>query len=251
MADSLGLVCTGGSDWHGPEEAHAQIGVDLPDDRPIRSLAYKNAEPLADPALAPAIGYDQAADVAKESFRTGRTVRQVARDRKLMDDAALDKALDPRRMTDPQADMIGSQEIRVFCDEPEVVTIPAGEALRLDDGRPLPVQGPADIILPPGTSRMTTGRLVKDGTYRHVDAEPLPWHAALTRIPVGMETAADISDLLCFVNRRIVAFGPPAETFTPHILHETFGGELMIVDAGDHAHVHGGGHHGHVDVPKR
>ena len=66
-----------------------------------------------------------------------------------------------------------------------------------------------------------------------------------------LETAADISDLLCFVNGRIVAFGPPAETFTPHTLHETFGGELMIVDAGDHAHVHGGGHHGHVDVPKR
>jgi ABC-type cobalamin/Fe3+-siderophores transport system ATPase subunit len=66
-----------------------------------------------------------------------------------------------------------------------------------------------------------------------------------------LETAADISDLLCFVNGRIVAFGPPADTFTPHTLHETFGGELMIVDAGDHAHVHGGGHHGHVDVPKR
>jgi ABC-type Mn2+/Zn2+ transport system ATPase subunit len=66
-----------------------------------------------------------------------------------------------------------------------------------------------------------------------------------------LETAADISDLLCFVNGRIVAFGPPAETFTPHVLHETFGGELMIVDAGDHAHVHGGGHHaGHIDVPK-
>lgn len=66
-----------------------------------------------------------------------------------------------------------------------------------------------------------------------------------------LETAADASDLLCFVNGRIVAFGPPADTFTPHTLHETFGGELMIVDAGDHAHVHGGGHHGHVDVPKR
>ena len=65
-----------------------------------------------------------------------------------------------------------------------------------------------------------------------------------------LETAADISDLLCFVNGRVVAFGPPAETFTPHTLHETFGGELMIVDAGDHAHIHGGGHHGHIDVPK-
>ena len=36
------------------------------------------------------------------------TVRQVARDRRLMDDAALNKALDARRMTSPQADMIGS-----------------------------------------------------------------------------------------------------------------------------------------------
>ncbi|MBA2538292.1 MAG: PHP domain-containing protein [Deltaproteobacteria bacterium] len=33
VADQLGLVCTGGSDWHGPEEAQGQIGVDLPDDR--------------------------------------------------------------------------------------------------------------------------------------------------------------------------------------------------------------------------
>ncbi len=33
VADSLGLTCTGGSDWHGPEEAQAQVGVDLPDDR--------------------------------------------------------------------------------------------------------------------------------------------------------------------------------------------------------------------------
>ncbi len=33
IADELGLVCTGGSDWHGPEDASAQIGVDVPDDR--------------------------------------------------------------------------------------------------------------------------------------------------------------------------------------------------------------------------
>ena len=59
-----------------------------------------------------------------------------------------------------------------------------------------------------------------------------------------LEAAADVSDLLCFVNGRVVAYGPPAATFTPETLHATFGGELMIVDAGDHAHVHGGGHHG-------
>ena len=59
-------------------------------------------------SLAPIIGYDKAADVAKESFKTGKTVRQVALERKLMSEAELKKALDPRRMTEPQADMIGS-----------------------------------------------------------------------------------------------------------------------------------------------
>jgi predicted metal-dependent phosphoesterase TrpH len=33
VADQLGLVCTGGSDWHGPDDAMALPGVDLPDDR--------------------------------------------------------------------------------------------------------------------------------------------------------------------------------------------------------------------------
>ena len=59
-----------------------------------------------------------------------------------------------------------------------------------------------------------------------------------------LEAAAEISDQLCFVNRRVVAYGPPAETFTPPILHATFGGELLIVRDGGHSHVHGGGHHG-------
>ena len=59
-------------------------------------------------SLAPVIGYDKAADVAKESFKTGKTVRQVALERKLMSEAELNRVLDPRRMTQPQADMIGS-----------------------------------------------------------------------------------------------------------------------------------------------
>ena len=59
-------------------------------------------------SLAPIIGYDKAADIAKESFKTGKTVRQVAAERKLLTEAELNKALDARRMTQPQADMIGS-----------------------------------------------------------------------------------------------------------------------------------------------
>jgi fumarate hydratase class II len=59
-------------------------------------------------SLAPLIGYDQAADIAKESFKSGKTVRQVALERKVASEPELNKALDARRMTKPQADMIGS-----------------------------------------------------------------------------------------------------------------------------------------------
>ena len=43
---------------------------------------------------------------------------------------------------------------------------------------------------------------------------------------------------------RLVAFGPPAERSPRRRLHATFGGELLILQAGDHRHVHAGGHHG-------
>jgi fumarate hydratase, class II len=54
-------------------------------------------------ALNPHIGYDQAAAVAKEAFTTGRTLREVVLERKLMDSATLDRALDPLSMTKPSA----------------------------------------------------------------------------------------------------------------------------------------------------
>ena len=59
-------------------------------------------------SLAPRIGYDKAAEVAKESFKSGKTVRQVAIDRKIMPEDELKHTLDPRRMTQPQPDMVGS-----------------------------------------------------------------------------------------------------------------------------------------------
>jgi fumarate hydratase, class II len=59
-------------------------------------------------SLAPIVGYDKAAKVAKESMASGKTVRQVAKEQKLLSDAELEKALDARRMTSPQADLVGS-----------------------------------------------------------------------------------------------------------------------------------------------
>jgi fumarate hydratase class II len=51
-------------------------------------------------ALVPRIGYDAAAALAKEAMTTGRTVREVAREKKVLPEAELDEILDPRRMTE-------------------------------------------------------------------------------------------------------------------------------------------------------
>ena len=59
-------------------------------------------------SLAPLIGYDKAAELAKESFKTGKTVRQVALEQKVLPEAELNRALDPKGMTYPQADRVGS-----------------------------------------------------------------------------------------------------------------------------------------------
>lgn len=54
-------------------------------------------------ALNPFIGYDQAAVVAKTAFAEGKTVRQVVREQKLMDEETLDRALNLEKMTEPQS----------------------------------------------------------------------------------------------------------------------------------------------------
>ncbi len=54
-------------------------------------------------ALNPFIGYDAAASVAKEAHATGKTLRQIVLERKLMDAATLDRVLDPLAMTRPGA----------------------------------------------------------------------------------------------------------------------------------------------------
>lgn len=59
-------------------------------------------------ALNPHIGYDAAAAVAKEAHATGRTLREIVLSRKLMDAAALDRALDPLEMTRPNSGSPGS-----------------------------------------------------------------------------------------------------------------------------------------------
>jgi fumarate hydratase class II len=51
-------------------------------------------------ALAPVIGYDEAAKLAKEAFKNGRTIRELALERGMTADD-LDRLLDPASMTEP------------------------------------------------------------------------------------------------------------------------------------------------------
>ena len=52
-------------------------------------------------ALAPIIGYDEAAKLAKEALKSGRTIRELALERG-MDAAEVDRLLDPTAMTEPE-----------------------------------------------------------------------------------------------------------------------------------------------------
>jgi fumarate hydratase class II len=51
-------------------------------------------------SLVPKIGYDAAAEIAKESVKTGRTVRELVREKKLLPEAEIAEALDPWGMTE-------------------------------------------------------------------------------------------------------------------------------------------------------
>jgi fumarate hydratase class II len=52
-------------------------------------------------ALAPEIGYEAAAKLAKEAYRSGKTVREVAKAQQVLPEARLNELLDPWRMTEP------------------------------------------------------------------------------------------------------------------------------------------------------
>ena len=58
-------------------------------------------------ALAPVIGYDAAARIAKEAYKTGKTVREIARAQKVLPEDRLNKLLDPWSMTMPTAESPG------------------------------------------------------------------------------------------------------------------------------------------------
>ena len=68
-----------------------------------RCRYYANATIAIATALNPYIGYAAAAEIAKESVKTGQPVTEIVRERKLLDDKTMREILDPMRMTSPTA----------------------------------------------------------------------------------------------------------------------------------------------------
>ena len=54
-------------------------------------------------SLNPHIGYERAAQLAKEAFKSGKTIRQLCEEQGVLPHDTLAKALDPMRMTEPHA----------------------------------------------------------------------------------------------------------------------------------------------------
>ena len=50
-------------------------------------------------ALAPVVGYDRAAEISKTAYKTGRTIREVARENTDLSEEELDRLLDAKKMT--------------------------------------------------------------------------------------------------------------------------------------------------------
>jgi fumarate hydratase class II len=58
-------------------------------------------------ALAPAVGYESAAAIAKEAAKTGKTIRDVARERTDLSEVELNRILDPEAMVQPGTTLAG------------------------------------------------------------------------------------------------------------------------------------------------
>jgi aspartate ammonia-lyase len=62
---------------------------------------YAETSPSLATALNPHIGYKQAAEVVKTALKEKKSIPQVVREKGLLDEATLSKALDPALLTEP------------------------------------------------------------------------------------------------------------------------------------------------------
>jgi len=68
---------------------------------PSRCNFYLQSTVALATALNPYIGYAKAAEIAKESVASGRSIVEIAREKKLLSDEEINEILDPVSMTEP------------------------------------------------------------------------------------------------------------------------------------------------------
>jgi len=69
------------------------------DEKRCREMVEKSLAMVT--ALSPHIGHDRAAEIAREAYRTGKTIREIAVQKNVLPAKKLEKILDPWRMTEP------------------------------------------------------------------------------------------------------------------------------------------------------
>src|SRR2546422_396742 len=68
---------------------------------------YAESSPAIATKLNPIIGYEKAAEIAKEAGLTGKTVKQLVIEKGILSPEEAEKVLDPRHLTSPSKDMLG------------------------------------------------------------------------------------------------------------------------------------------------
>jgi len=105
VADADGGLALGGEGYQVkvPEDRAEALALALeglePDEERCKELIEQSLAMCT--SLAPAIGYDKAAALAKKAFTEGRTVREVAESENVLPKDELERLLDPEAMTHP------------------------------------------------------------------------------------------------------------------------------------------------------
>ncbi|MFQ5880358.1 MAG: aspartate ammonia-lyase [Dehalococcoidia bacterium] len=111
-----------------------------------RARRYAESTVALATALNPYIGYAKAAELAKQAVRQGRTITELALERKLLDEKQLKKILDPRRMTEPAPPLkeaIPAKASRTKAAPAKVAANPAKKAVRHPGGKKKAARPPA------------------------------------------------------------------------------------------------------------
>jgi len=126
------------------------------------------------------------------------------------DRAAVQAALERMRMWDRRHSQIarlsGGQQQRVFLARALAQDTPV---VLLDEPLTGVDAASEEVILATLKELTAEGRLVLMATH-------------------DLGHAADSSDLLVCLNRRVIAYGPPADIFIPAILEQTYGGPVLL-----------------------